>query len=89
LILSSPEVLSAAPIIASGAAKAPMAVVTVSKRNHPSASRGRPQAQEYYRYYRPYWDYGFYQLYGTFGPIGYWGYFRPYEHDPWSWWKLP
>lgn len=52
-------------------------------------SSGAPEPYEYYRYYRSYWEYGYYKLYGAFGPIGYWGYYRPYERDPWSWWKLP
>jgi len=91
ILANIPATTLAAELVGNEAPKATTVSSRITKKNlvFRSGAPGAPEPYEYYRYYRSYWEYGYYKLYGAFGPIGYWGYYRPYERDPWSWWKLP
>jgi hypothetical protein len=89
LVASAPGLASATPTPAGGALKAAAAAASGAEKIQRIGQRARPLPYECYRFYRPCWYYGYYQFYGAWGPIGYWGLYRPYERDPWSWWKLP
>lgn len=89
LSVSTPGLSAATPTMAGGRPAAAGLAAFKAEKIQPIDQRARRLPYECSRFYRPCWYYGYYQFYGAWGPIGYWGLYRPYERDPWSWWKLP